>query len=89
VLPVDDDSVAAANKRADAAELLAKMRPMPIDVDDLKEQLAAANKRTDEVIRRLQHMHQAHSDSVQWYQNAVAQALKSLDALPRKLEFYL
>jgi Tfp pilus assembly protein PilN len=46
-----------------------------------------AKARTDEAVRRLQHMHQAHSDSVQWYQNAVAQALKSLDALPDKLEF--
>lgn len=48
---------------------------------------SAATKRADEAIRRLQYMHSAHSDSLQWYQNAIAQALKSLDALPAKLEF--
>jgi predicted Zn-dependent protease len=54
---------------------------------DTQAALAAERKRADEAIRRLQHMHSAHSDSVQWYQNAVAQALKSLDALPAKLDF--
>ena len=59
-------------------------------LDDLSESesaLAAANKRAEEAVRRLQYMHSAHSDSALWYQNAVAQALKSLDSLPAKLEF--
>jgi hypothetical protein len=54
---------------------------------DTQAALAAARKRNDESTRRLQHMHSAHCDSVQWYQNAVAQALKSMDALPDKLDF--
>lgn len=54
---------------------------------DLESKLTAERKRADEAIRRLQYMHSAHSDSVQWYQNATAQALKSLNALPAKMEF--
>jgi hypothetical protein len=57
------------------------------DYERIERELAAANKRADEAIRRLQNMHRAHSDSVQWYQNSVAQSLKSLNALPDKLEF--
>jgi hypothetical protein len=53
----------------------------------LERELSAANKRADAAIRRLQYMHKTHSDSVQWYQNSIAQALRSLDALPDKLEF--
>jgi hypothetical protein len=53
----------------------------------LADTITKERKRSDEAIHRLQHMHSAHSDSVQWYQNAVAQALKSLDALPAKLDF--
>lgn len=54
---------------------------------DLRRKLLAEKKRADESIRRLTYMHGAHADSIQWYQNAVAQSLKSLDALPKKLEF--
>jgi hypothetical protein len=57
------------------------------EVIPLERELAAERKRAAEAIRRLQYMHSAHSDSVQWYQNAIAQALNSLGALPEKLDF--
>ena len=49
--------------------------------------LVAQRRRLEQAIRRLQYMHSAHSDSVNWYKNSIAQALKSIDALPDKLEF--
>jgi septal ring factor EnvC (AmiA/AmiB activator) len=66
--------LAAANTRADMLQ-------------QEKRILVKQRERANEAIRRLQYMHAAHSDSVKWYRDAIAQALKSLDALPDKLSF--
>jgi hypothetical protein len=79
------EQLAAANK--DLAILSIEKGRAREDAAHWQLEAEAAYKQGDEAIRRLRQMHRSHSDSVQWYQNAVAQALKSLNALPDKLEF--
>jgi hypothetical protein len=79
------EELAAANK--DLEILSIEKGQAREDAANWQLEAEAAYKQGDEAIRRLRQMHRSHSDSVQWYQNAVAQALKSLNALPYKLEF--
>jgi hypothetical protein len=79
------EQLAAANK--DLEILSIEKDRAREDAENWQLEAEAAYKQVDEAIRRLRQMHRSHSDSVQWYQNAVAQALKSLNALPDKLEF--
>ena len=41
----------------------------------------------EELVRRLQMMLASHSDSVEWYRNAIKQALRRAEALPEPLTF--
>jgi hypothetical protein len=94
---IDEDYVPIGDYRKLKAELAAANKDLEIlsiekgqareDAENWQLEAEAAYKQVDEAIRRLRQMHRSHSDSVQWYQNAVAQALKSLNALPDKLQF--